>query len=182
MDEDSAEKQPAARKRRAARTFSGDKAVVFDVGGYSSGLPLEHVREIVPMCDLARPPGHPPVLEGLLNLRGRITPVVRLDRLFGLAPVVLRRHTQLVVLQGLAPLALLSERVRNVAVVAQDELLPTPEDSVFNDCLAAVLPAAYGSIHLLYVERLLLAEEKQRIAELQQIAQRRLAELEEVRP
>jgi purine-binding chemotaxis protein CheW len=178
MDEDSLEKQPAIGPEGLA--LEGNRAVVFEVSGYSCGLPLEQVREIVPMCDLARPPGLPPLLEGLLNLRGEITPVVRLDRLFGVPPIVLRRHTQLVVLQGPAPLALLADRVRNVAVVVPAELLPASGDSVFNDCLAGVLPAAQGPIHFLHAERLLLAQEKQRIAELQEIAQRRLAELEGV--
>jgi hypothetical protein len=43
-----------------------------------------------------------------------------------------------------------------------------------------VLPAEDGPIHFLHAERLLLAQEKQRLAELQQIAQRRLAELQGV--
>jgi len=182
MDDDSLEKPPAIGPVPAGLAFEDGKAVVFEVSGYSCGLPLEQVREIVPMCDLARPPGLPPLLEGLLNLRGEITPVIRMARLFGLPPIVLRRHTQIVVLQGPAPLALLSDRVRNVSAVAPSEILPASGDSVFNDCLAGVLPAAHGPIHLLHAERLLLAQEKQRISELREIAQRRLAELEGVGP
>jgi purine-binding chemotaxis protein CheW len=178
MDEDSPKRQTDIVPRQASE---GGKAVVFEVSGYSCGLPLEQVREIVPMCDLARPPGLPPLLEGLLNLRGEITPVIRMDRLFGLPPIVFRRHTQLVVLQGAAPLALLSDAVRNIAPVEPADILAC-EDSVFNDCLAGVLPAAHGPIHLLHAERLLLAQEKRRVSELQQLAQRRLAELEEVGP
>lgn len=177
MVEYSLDKPSATGLRRGRTARAGGKAVVFEVSGYSCGLPLWQVREIVPMCDLARPPGLPPLLEGLLNLRGEITAVVRLDRLFGLPPIVLRRHSQLVVLQGSTPLALLADRVRDIAAVETAELLPS-EDSVFNDCLAGVLPTARGPVHFLHADRLLLAQEKERLAELRQIAQRRLAELD----
>lgn len=179
MKEDSLEKPPTAAPRRKGTDREGGKAIVFEVSGYSCGLSLEQVREIVPMCDLARPPGLPPMLEGLLNLRGEITAVVRLDRLFGLPAIVLRRHSQLVVLRGPTPLALLADRVLDIAAVESPELLPS-EDSVFNDCLAGVLPTARGPVHFLHADKLLLAQERQRLAELQQIAQRRLAELEGV--
>ena len=134
------------------------------------------------MCALAQPPGLPPVLEGFLNLRGEITPVIRTDRLFSLPPIVFHRHTQLVVLRGDSPLALLSNRVRSVTAVASSDLLPPPRDSVFNHCLAGVLSLAQDAIHLLHVERLLLTQEKQRIAELRRIAESRLAELEGAQP
>ena len=177
MVEHSLKKPPATGALREGPACDGGKAVVFEVSGYSCGLSLACVREIVPMCDLAKPPGLPPLLEGLLNLRGEIKPVVRLDRLFDLPPITLRRHSQLIVLQGPPPLALLADRVRYIAAIGPAELLP-PENSVFNDCLAGVLPAAHGPVHLLHGDRLLLAQEKQRLAEVQQIAQRRLAKLE----
>lgn len=177
MVEHSLEKPSTTGARRKGLACDGVKAVVFEVSGYSCGLPLGYVRKIVPMCNLARPPGLPRMLEGLLNLRGEIASVVRLDRLFGLSPTILRRHSQLVVLQAPTPLALLADRVRCIDAIEPDELLPA-EDSVFNDCLAGVLPAPHGPVHFLHGDRLLLAQEKQRFAEIQQIAQRRLSELE----
>ena len=155
--------------------------VVFEIGGHVCGLPLGLVREIVPMCDLAQPPGLPPLLEGLLNLRGEMTPVIRTDRLFNLPPILFHRHTQLIVVRGKIPLALLSDRVRNVVTAAPADILPAPNDSVFNHCLAGVFPTAQGPIQLLHMERLLLAQEKQRLSDLQRMAQSRLAKLDEVK-
>lgn len=179
MDEDRRERQPFGGAERERSTSVKDKVVVFEVSGYSCGLPMEQVREIVPMCDLARPPGLPPLLEGFLNLRGEITPVLRMERLFGLSPIILRRHTQIIVLHGETPLALLADEVRNVVSLGPDELLPASDDSVFNDCVEGVLFTARAPVHVLRVDRLLLAQEKRRISEHQEIEHRRLMELEE---
>ena len=58
--------------------------VLFRVGSHQCALRLEAAQEVVPMALLSRPPGLPPLMEGLLNLRGTLVPVVRSDRLFGL--------------------------------------------------------------------------------------------------
>lgn len=160
--------------------WSGGKVVVFEIGEQVCGLPLERVREIAPMCELSRPPGIPSLLEGLLNLHGEITPVVSSERLFGLPAVAFHRYTQLLILRGTTPLALISRRVLRVAVYASTDLLTAPQDTVFNHCLEGVLPAPQGAIHLLHADQLLLAQEKQRISELQLLVQSRLASLEEV--
>ena len=182
MDEDLLDDESTAGSGHERPALESGEIVVFEVGRHVCGLRLERVREIVLMCELAQPPGLPPLLEGMLNLRGEITPVVRTDRLFNLPPILFRRYTQLVVLRGPTPLALLSERVRNVITLAAADLLPAPKNSVFNHCLAGVLPAAQGPIHVLDMERLLLVQEEQRISELQRIAQSRLAKLEEAKP
>lgn len=130
------------------------------------------------MCDLLRPPALPPLLEGFLNLRGQAIPVIRMDRLFGLAEAPLRLHTHLVVLRG-KRLAIVTERARDVISVQSGNVVRPPAESIFGDCLESVLRADSGDISLLRVERLLLRQEESRIAELRRIAERRLAELAE---
>ena len=63
---------------------AGLRVCVFELAGQSFGLPLESVREIVPMAALSRPPSMPSILEGFLNLRGTALPVLRIAALLGL--------------------------------------------------------------------------------------------------
>lgn len=130
------------------------------------------------MCELLRPPALPPLLEGFLNLRGQAIPVIRMDRLFGLAEAPLRLHTHLVVLRE-KRLAIVTERARDVISAPFGDLLQPPAANVFGDCLEGVLRVGPIDISLLRVERLLLRQEESKIAELRRIAERRLAELAE---
>jgi purine-binding chemotaxis protein CheW len=54
--------------------------------GHEYALPLGHVVEVVRMAALAPVPGAPPHVLGLLDLRGRVVPVLDLRRRLGLAP------------------------------------------------------------------------------------------------
>lgn len=47
-------------------------------------IPVVHVREIVRVVAVTRLPGAPAVIEGVVNLRGTLTPVFDLRRRFGL--------------------------------------------------------------------------------------------------
>jgi hypothetical protein len=58
--------------------------LLFHLSGQSAAFPVANVHSVAPMASLARPPGLPSVLEGILNLGGAAVPVLRLDRLFHL--------------------------------------------------------------------------------------------------
>jgi chemotaxis signal transduction protein len=51
--------------------------VVFHLSGQLAAIRLENVDRIAPMAQLARPPGLPSPLEGILNLAGTAMPVLR---------------------------------------------------------------------------------------------------------
>ena len=130
------------------------------------------------MAQLARPPGLPALLEGFLNLRGEAVPVVRLRRLFGLPEASPGLYTPMVVLKGReGPLALLVDEVSGVLSASEEAGLPVQEGHAFNDCVEAEVVLDGRAVHLLSTDRLLLEQERRRIAELQVVAQRRLSDL-----
>jgi purine-binding chemotaxis protein CheW len=55
------------------------------VGGESYAVPIESVREIAVLGDVAALPGAPAAVLGVLNLHGRVLPVIELSVLFGVA-------------------------------------------------------------------------------------------------
>lgn len=58
--------------------------IVFNLDGQRYGLRLSDVQELLPAASLVRLPAAAPIVEGLLNLRGTILPVLDLRRRFGL--------------------------------------------------------------------------------------------------
>src|SRR5258708_2578808 len=114
----------AAELRRADRHGVGQmrtnvrRYVIFHVALQAYGLPLDAVREILPLAQLSQPPGMPSLLAGFLNLEGIAVPVVRLSRLFELpeqtpglyAPLLIVRAADLTV-------ALLVDSISEIASI-----------------------------------------------------------------
>jgi purine-binding chemotaxis protein CheW len=154
--------------------------VVFRLDGRLFALLVAEVGEVVPIAWLAKPPGMPPVVEGILNLAGRAVPVLRLDRLLGLAGTTYKIDASILIMRGDEPSGLLVEHVEGVRPASAFTVMPVKDGYSFNGCLAAELDRGGEVIHLLSWPKLLLAEEKSGLAAFQARAQARLAEMGEV--
>lgn len=161
-----------------AETTDQSVLVVFQVGGENCAIPAGSVSEIAPMARLARSPGLPSVLAGLLNLRGVAVPVIRLDRLFGLPPRDPGAYSHLIVLRGPSgPAAILADRVLDVASPPAEAFRPVPPGKSFNACAVSLVEMDGRSIYLLSADRLLLEQEKQAVDEFRSLSQRYLDDL-----
>ncbi|WP_342636507.1 chemotaxis protein CheW [Methylobacterium nonmethylotrophicum] len=150
-----------------------------DVAGTPCALPREAVREVLPLPRLWRPPGAPAALAGFLNLAGSAVPVLDLAVLFGLGrPVAARQalYRHLVLVHGATPQALMVDRAADVVRVAPDQVRPVADAATLNGCVAAEIRLGEGLVHGLSVDRILLAEERVRLAAQTRDAQARLAE------
>ncbi|WP_309296453.1 chemotaxis protein CheW [Methylobacterium frigidaeris] len=149
------------------------------IAGTECALPRRAVREILPLPRLWRPPGAPGALAGFLNLAGSAVPVLDLAVLFGLgrpvsAQAALYRH--LVLLHGEEPLALLVDRVADFVRVDQAHIRPVADEATLNGCVSAAIRLGERLVHGLAIDRILLAEERDRLAARTRDAQARLAE------
>jgi purine-binding chemotaxis protein CheW len=59
----------------------------FEVGGRSCALDVSQIREVVRWAPVTPLPDAPELIDGVIDLRGAIVPVVDLGRALGLAPV-----------------------------------------------------------------------------------------------
>ncbi len=58
--------------------------VVFDLSSEAYGVDIGAVREIIRLQDITKVPRTPEFVEGVINLRGKVIPVIDLRRRFGL--------------------------------------------------------------------------------------------------
>ncbi|MCP4569274.1 MAG: chemotaxis protein CheW [FCB group bacterium] len=58
--------------------------VRFRVGSEQYGLDILRVLEIIRMPPITRVPQAPPIIDGVINLRGRVIPIINTRRRFGL--------------------------------------------------------------------------------------------------
>jgi purine-binding chemotaxis protein CheW len=128
------------------------------------------------MAHLARPPGLPSLLEGVLNLAGTAVPVLRLDRLFHLPLQRLGLYSMLIIVNGLSAgrVAMLVNRVNEVLTIQESALLPIAKEHSFNACAEATVSIRGEVVHLLSPTRILLQKECEVLSEFQVMAQQRL--------
>lgn len=147
------------------------------MAGMALALPATAIAEIVPLPRLWRPPGAPPVVFGVMDLRVQAVAVVRLDRLLGLDnDGRLGPFSPVVVLKGTAPWGVAVERAVGVHRIEAGQVAPAPADSSFNGCVEVVVPGRMPPLLLLRPERLLLVREKRALEAFAEMARERAGE------
>lgn len=157
------------------------KILIFRLGGQSYGIRLDAIQEILLMPWLARPPGMPEMLAGVLDLRGRAVPVVRLAVLFGMNEESWTLYTPLVLLRAAdLPLGIVVDAVENVVTLDDSSIAPLGENFCVNDCAEGLAMVGQRTVVLLCSQRLLREQELLRIRELAAAEQARLERLQEI--
>ena len=97
--------------------------VSFHVGGEEFGLDILRVQEIIRVQQLTRVPNSPDFVEGVINLRGKVIPVVALRKRFGLETLAQDKQTRIVVVE-------VKGTVLGFMVDSVSEVLRIPADTV----------------------------------------------------
>jgi len=97
--------------------------VIFGLGGEVYGIDIAAVHEIIRMQSITKVPKSPFFVEGIINLRGKVIPVVDMRRRFGLPKVEQTKDSRIVVVDSCGTNT-------GVIVDAVTEVLRIPADSV----------------------------------------------------
>jgi purine-binding chemotaxis protein CheW len=138
----------------------------FRIAGEECAIAILRVREILEYETVTRVPATPPSIRGVINLRGRVVPVVDLAVKFGLpeAPITPRTCVVVVdaVLQGQGMvMGLLTDAVSQVLDLPASEIEPPPTfgTGLRVDCLLGMGRQGRKLVLLLDVDRLLSIDE-----------------------
>jgi purine-binding chemotaxis protein CheW len=106
--------------------------VGFRIGRETFGLPISMVHEIVRPPEITNVPHAPEYVEGVMNLRGRIVPVIDLRRRFGGVPMEnSRKNRVLVVDVDARAVGLIVDSASEVLKISDLEIEPPP--NVFSE-------------------------------------------------
>jgi purine-binding chemotaxis protein CheW len=108
------------------------KYLTFALGGEEYGVPVLKVREIIKMMDITAVPQVPPHVKGVINLRGKVIPVVDLRLKFAFPGQDYSERTCIVVADvdlsgGTTLMGIVVDAVCEVLSIAADEIQPTPD-------------------------------------------------------
>ncbi len=99
--------------------------VVFDLSTEAYGVDIGTVREIIRLQDITRVPRTPEFVEGVINLRGKVIPVVDLRKRFGLPAEVESKENRIVVVDiGAQDIGVIVDAVTEVLRIATESVEP----------------------------------------------------------
>jgi purine-binding chemotaxis protein CheW len=125
-----------------SQSFTDAQVVVLRVQGGDYAVPIHRVQEIVRVPEITRVPHAQPGVEGVINLRGRVLPVVDLASRLALGITERARSARVVVVDGgTESIGLLVDGVSEVLRVSAADVEP-PSATTTGDGPTAVLGVA----------------------------------------
>ena len=114
-----------------AQSVAQDKYLTFSLGEETYGLEILKVREINGMMVITPIPEAPAFLKGVINLRGKIIPVVDLRLKFNMEPCPYDERTCIIVVQmkqkdSSVLMGLIVDSVSDVASITEGDIEPPP--------------------------------------------------------
>lgn len=159
----------SVRRNRSA----ANKYLTVLLGREHYGMPILRVQEIIGIQEVTPVPRMPPEVRGVINLRGRVIPVIEMRRRFGMPTVPDTKRTCIVVLTAKqaagsdgAPtvVGMVVDQVSEVLDIPADQVEPPPPLGASIDiaCISGVAKVAKGVVMLLDVDLVLaIATESQ---------------------
>ena len=150
------------------------KLVVFELAGELYGVDIFDVREIVGDTPVTRIPRAPDFLEGVVNLRGKLIPVIDLRKRFGFEEGEKTRETRIIIVDISGREAgLVVDSVREVATVEENSIEPAPAVTTINAAFIEGLAKMDDKlIIIIKLDLILEAEEKEMLGRMDRNAKR----------
>ena len=148
------------------------KYLTFRLGKEEFGIQVLKVREIMGVQDITRVPHTPPHIKGVINLRGKVIPVIDLRVKFGLAETEYTQRTCIIVVQvrlgnDSVMMGIIVDGVSEVANLTAGEIEDTPEfgEDVSSPYLLGMAKTKNGVKILLDLDEALTATDLTGLAE-----------------
>jgi len=143
-----------------------DKFLTFHLAGEDYGIEIAHVTEIIGIQKITEVPDMPDFVKGVINLRGKVIPVMDVRLRFRLEPRDYDDRTCIIVvdIRGTA-VGLVVDKVNEVADIPPEQIEPPP---MSNQASASRFIHGMGKIGnevkiLLTIDRLLFDEELEQL-------------------
>jgi purine-binding chemotaxis protein CheW len=155
----------------AVSTKLAGKYMTFKLSHEEYGLEILKVREIIGLMDITRVPRTPEFVRGVINLRGKVIPVVDLRLKFGMERTEATDQTVIIVVQYNhhntdLTMGILVDEVVEVLDIGADQIEPPPSFGagiVQTDFILGVGKADKRMIFLIEIGRVLTVEEANRL-------------------
>jgi purine-binding chemotaxis protein CheW len=140
--------------------------VTFKLGSEEFGFDIFKVREINKMMDITQVPNAPYFVEGVVNLRGKVTPIIDLRTRLGMEKVERDKDSNIVVVEiDDKSVGLVVDKVEEVLRIPSNVTEPPPGmvAGIDSDYITSVAKLEDRLLILLDLEKLLSEKEKESV-------------------
>lgn len=141
---------------------SGGKFLTFFLDGEEYGIEILKVQEIIGMMSVTAVPRTPPFVRGIINLRGKVIPIVDLRLKFAMEPMEQTEETCIIVVraQGVE-MGLIVDKVSEVLDIIAEDINDVPSfgDDVNTEYLLGIARADTHVKLLLDIDKVLSTKE-----------------------
>ena len=144
--------------------------VSFVIENEEFGVDILKVQEIIRTVDITRVPKSPDFVEGVINLRGKIVPVIDLRKRFGMARRDRDNDTRIIVVELVDKVVgFLVDKVKEVIRVEKTVIEPPPEltTSINSSYITGVAKLQDRLLILLDLDKVLSSDEQDKLAEVE---------------
>lgn len=142
--------------------------VSFKLDQEEYGVNVLKVREIIRMPNVTRVPNTPHYIEGVINLRGKVIPIISMRKRFGLPEGESTNQTRIMVMDMDGELmGFVVDAVSEVIRISESEIQPPPavvNGAVEQECLSGVINQAERLLFFLNLEMLISQDERRLFA------------------
>ncbi len=160
------DRKPGHPEKDPVRTVSSGKYLTFEIDSEIYGLYVMSVREIIGMVEVTRVPRTPEFVRGVVNLRGKVIPVIDLKKRFNAGVVEETVRTPIIIVEArsgekLTGMGLLVDHVSDVINVNEQNLEPLPSFGIELDTsfIDGIVRNGEDVITLLNIDRVLTSTE-----------------------
>lgn len=143
--------------------------VIFKLGKEEYGVDIMNVKEICEFKESVKVPNTPKFIDGIINLRGDITPIVNLKKRFDLENTEINSNTRIIVINiNNKQVGFVVDEASQVLRIGEENIEPTPDvvAGVDKKYIIGVGKLDEKIVLLLDLEYILTDEEKVEIEEL----------------
>ena len=109
-------------------TVDDQQLVVFRLSNESYGIDVNTVREIFPLQEITHVPNAPEFVEGVINLRGMVVPIIDMRKRFDVEVTEATEDSRIVVVEyDGEDVGMLVDEVSEVVNVGEDSVSPLPD-------------------------------------------------------
>jgi len=138
--------------------------VSFSLDNEEYGVDVLKVREIIRMPSITRVPNTPHYVEGVINLRGKVIPIINMRRRFGLLELEYDKQTRIMVMDVEGELmGFIVDAVSEVIRISSSEIQPSPAivtSGIDQECIAGVINQAERLLVLLDLQKMFSQDER----------------------
>lgn len=153
---------PAVMNTTGETTQELIQLVSFKLDSEEYGVEVLKVREIIRMVNITHMPNSPQHVEGIINLRGKVIPIISMRKRFGLMEAENSNQTRVIIMgHGDELIGFIVDSVSEVIRVSSGEIQPSPSvaaDGVDQEYIAGVINHGESLLVLLNLDTIFSKE------------------------